>query len=348
MRTIVAIAIMALVGLLAGLTLYILARRAMLAWVARMELRRRARLEAALEAWAAAAPDAVPPQLARLRRWPDRRLFVALCLERLPAAAPVLRARLVAWLDAQGLLDHWIRQLRARDAWRREQAAEMLGIAQAPRTVDALIRALDDPALDVRMRAARALGEFGGARARRALLDALTDENRWSSIRIADLLADMGHEVLQDVLDAFPTMGRGARLAAVDVVARVGGAAMGPFFVSLLADPDADIRARAAAALGRVDYAGAAPQLLIALDDSEWPVRAMAAKSLGALGYTPAIQRLCHALRDHEWWVRANAAEALRGMGPAGLEALRTMRDDSDAFARDQAAAMLERQERVA
>lgn len=341
MRTIVAIAIMLLVSLLAGLMLYILLRRAAVVWIARTEARRGELLERELAGWFSGSKAAAPPQLKLMRRWPDRRLFVQLCLERLPRAEPALRERLVQWLDDHGFIDRWVMQLRKRDAYERAQAAELLGIVRVPRTVQPLVESLEDPELDVRMRAAAALGAMGGQQARGALIDALSDEDRWAAIRVVELLGSMGPDVLDELYAAYPRMGRKARLAVLDIVARIAGPEAGPFLVNLLHVPDIDIRARAAMALGRVGYREAAASLGALLDDKAWPVRAMAAKSLGILGATAAIPQLRSALRDREWWVRANSAHALAALGPAGMNALAQMLDDEDRFARDQAKAML-------
>ena len=341
MRTFVAIAIMLLVGLLAGLMIYLLARRLVTGWLAAVEARRRASLEEKLYPWFSGASAQTPPVLRRLRRWPDRRLFIELCLAWLPEADAPSRQRLIDWLEENGYVDQWIAQLGHRDPWKRERAAQLLGVARSEEAVEPLVEALDDPALDVRMRAAAALGALGGQAARSALIEALTDQNRWSTIRIADLMSEMGPEVGEEVLQAYPRMSRGAQLAAIDLLARIGGARTGAFFKELLIDPDRDIRARAAAALGRTGYRPAVPWLLEALLDEAWPVRAMSAKALGAMRVEEAIPRLCAALRDQEWWVRANSAQALDAIGPAGRFALESMRDDEDRFARDQAHAVL-------
>lgn len=341
MRTAVAIAIMLLVGVLLALMLYIVLRRLLVAWVHKLEQRRRAFLGKQLQPWFRGEIETPPQVLGKLRRWPDRRVFVELCLQELPATDPATRERMVSWLEEHGHVDNWIAQLRHRNAWTREKAAELLGIVRPERAIDPLLAALEDEVLDVRMRAAAALGQVGGQRAREALIAALTDQNRWSTIRITDLLSRMGPVVGTELRQAFAGMGRGARLAAIDLVARVSADDSGEFLRQLLADEDIDIRARSAAALGRIGHRPSIPALLRALEDPAWPVRAMAAKALGEMQVADAVPRLCAALRDQEWWVRANSAAALRNIGPAGVEALERMRDDSDRFARDQARSAL-------
>jgi len=342
MRAIVAIAILLLVLLLGSLVAYILARRLGNVLTDRRRRTRQVLLAAAADAWLASEPENLPGILARPGRWTDRDLAVAIVLERLPRADHGSRARLIGWLHGQGLVSRWIEELSARSAWTRGNAAERLATVQAPESTEALVRTLDDPYFDVRMRAAKALGAVGGQRARQALVGALSDENRWSVIRIADLLAEMGPEVVEELVEAFPRMARTSRLAALDLIAQVADGRTVPFLLRQLDDLDRDVRARAASALGRIGDGTVVHALTAALQDVEWPVRAMAAKALGELRGLGAAQALAASLRDREWWVRANAAEALQKLGQAGLEQLALMLDDQDRFARDQALSMLE------
>jgi len=342
MRAIVAIVILLLVLLLAGLIVYILADRAWSVIKARYELRRRAVLAAAMDRWLASEPEQRPDEFLRPRPPFDRALAVQLCLERLPASDERSRSRMLDWLENSGQVASWLRDLSARSTWIRASAAENLGILRIPQVLDALVRALGDPVFDVRMRAAKALGALGGAQARQALIATLSEENRWSVIRIADLLAEMGPVVVEELIDAIPTMGRASRLAALDVIAQVGNNDATPFLSAELDELDRDVRARAASALGQIGDERAIPGLVNALHDPEWPVRAMAAKALGRLNARAAGSELAASLRDREWWVRANAAEALAQLGPDGLDVLTLMLDDQDAFARDSALAALE------
>ncbi|MCC7200182.1 MAG: HEAT repeat domain-containing protein [Gammaproteobacteria bacterium] len=342
MRAAVALAIMLLILLLCGLMVYVVVRRYLSDLSISYEGRRRAVLVAAAETWLDSDPERVPPALEHLGSRIDRRLFVEVCLALLPDGDARARARITEWLRRNGVVDDWTRQLGNRSSWKRGRAAEALGVLRDPDTAPALVNALNDKIFDVRMRAAKALGALGGDQARQALIRALTDDSRWSVIRISDILADMGTGVLLEILAAFPAMGRGSRLATLDLVARLGTPEQTPFLVNCLNDEDRDIRARAAAGIGRLKAADAVAELVASLADPEWPVRAMAAKSLGDLAAISAIPQLTKALEDREWWVRSNAADALRKLGTPGLDALVALLGDPDRFARDQALSMLE------
>jgi HEAT repeat protein len=342
MRTFVAISILLLVVLLVSLVVYIIGRRTWTTALAWLKRRRSKRLAAALDGWLATADETVPVEIERMWRFPDRALFVNLCLDRLQGPDPGPHHRLVGWLESQGLVRGWLRDLASRNHWKRARAAEMLGKVRVQYAVGPLIEALADPVFDVRMRAARALGALGGHRARRALVATLADETRWSVIRIADLLSGMGTQVVTELIEAFPGMSRASRLATLDLIAHLGDASATDFLIGCIDDLDRDVRARAAAATGRIGDRRGLPAVRIALQDTEWPVRAMSAKALGQLGDTGSIAGLCASLRDPEWWVRANAGEALHALGAPGVNALVGMLDDQDQFARDQALATLE------
>lgn len=272
----------------------------------------------------------------------DRVVVETILLDHVQRVRGIERERLGRGLDELGFVDGYLARLSSPRWWTRAEAAENLGLAGARRATDRLVAALDDAVSEVRLRAAKALGLVGGKAAVRPLLKALDEPNRWSTIRIADILSDMGREVVRELMDAYPSMNRHGRLAALDILGRIRSLDAVPWLLARVEEPEADARARAAHALGEIGATDAAPALRRALGDSEWPVRAMAAKGLGKIHDAEAIPRLCAALRDREWWVRANAAEALRLVGPMGIEALEGMLADEDVYARHQACLMLE------
>lgn len=272
----------------------------------------------------------------------DRVVVEQILLDHVSRVRGVEHERLCRALDELGFVDRYLEALHGPRWWGRAEAAENLGLAGAKRATTQLAAALEDEVPEVRLRAAKSLGLVGGRAAVLPLVNALTEPNRWSTIRIADILTGMKGEVVAELMDAFPKLNAHAKLAALDILGRIHALAAVPWLLLRLDDPSSDVRSRAAHALGAIGVADAAPALRKALDDPDWPVRAMAAKALGRVHDAEAIPALCAALRDREWWVRANAAEALRLAGPMGVEALEGMLQDADLYAKHQACLMLE------
>lgn len=272
----------------------------------------------------------------------DRPVLEKVLLDHAQRVSGVERARLAKVLDELGYVEVYRRGLHAARWWKRAESAENLGLSGATRAAPDLLAALEDDASEVRLRAARALGAIGADAAVGPLLRALSEPNRWSTIRIADILAGMGPRIVQDLLEAYPSLNRPGRLATLDIVGRLRPLETVDWLVERTLDPEPDVRARACAALGEIGSPDSRPALRRALTDPAWPVRAMAAKSIGKVGDAAAIPELCGALRDKEWWVRANAAYALKVAGEPGIEALERMLDDADLYARHQACLMLQ------
>lgn len=303
---------------------------------------RRRVLEPAILAYAHGADAAILPAIGGRLRRRDRRVVAETLLDFIQRVRGIERDRLGAALENLGYVDRWIAGLSSRRWWKRADSAEKLGLAVARRAATELPKLLGDDVPEVRLRAAKALGAVGGYAAVAPLVHALADASRWSTIRVADVLQTMGPTVTAELAYAFPGLPLAAKLAALDVVGRIRSIDSVPWLLQRLRDPERDVRARAAHALGEIGDPAAGRSLAALLADPEWPVRAMAAKSLGRLRHVEAAAPLSDALRDREWWVRANAADALRRLGERGIEALDRMLDDSDTFARHQAVLQLQ------
>jgi HEAT repeat protein len=272
----------------------------------------------------------------------DRDVLEAILLDQVQAVRGAVRERFSRAFQELGLVDRQVRRLQSGRAWIRADAAEKLGRMRAPGTTAALARAMEDPVLEVRLRAARALASAGGHAAVSRLVAALSQPSRWSTIRIADILSGMGEDAVADLLREYPRLPAAARVPVIDIFGRVRSLTAIPVLRAILDDSDTDIRARAAHALGQIGDPGSVPDLIRTLSDPEWPVRAMAARALGRISGTEAVEPLCGVLTDGQWWVRVNAAEALRAKGPQGQSALIGMLDSDDPYAREQSVLMLE------
>jgi HEAT repeat protein len=272
----------------------------------------------------------------------DRAVVETILLDHARRVRGAERSHVARALDELGYVDRYLARMRSRSSSRRAEAAEKLGLSGAMRARDALASAMEDDSSDVRLRAAKSLGRLGGTASARELIRALHDSNRWSAIRIADILTGMGRRVLGELTAAFSELELPGKLAVLDILGRTRPLQASPWLARLLDDPEPDVRARACHALGCIGDPRQAPALVRALEDPEWPVRAMAAKALGRMRHSPALSELSRALGDGEWWVRTNAAQALRAMGRKGVEALERALESPDRFGRHQAVLMLQ------
>lgn len=242
-----------------------------------------------------------------------------------------------------GLPQRELAALHHRDWTRRAHAATRLGILRYPAAVPALIHALDDVMLDVRLAAAHALAQLKATEAVEPILRSLALPLAWPLQRCTEILFEMGTSVIEPLLAAQ----RGGRLPApaTTVVIRVLGMLHAvpavPILLKYLKHTDTEIRVSSAKALGQIGTRDAAKPLRDALADAEWPVRSAAATALGAINDRDAIPALAAHLADPAWWVRFNAAQALyRLKGLAQLQA--AMSSHTDKFARDISRQVLE------
>lgn len=339
--------ILSISGVFLILTILIVANKAWRETEAARRAHRRRELEPKILTWAHG--DAITLRMVLKGRLSalDTAVTEQILLDHIQRLRGIERERMARAMEQLGFIDVYLEGLESRRWWWRAESAEKLGLAASKRAIQPLSRALDDEMPEVRLRAAKALGELGGVASARKLVRALNEPNRWSTIRVADILIGMGRKSIDAVIEAFPDLTREGQLAVLDIVGRVRPVSATPWLIEKSNDESVDIRARACHALGNIGDPIVGKELITKLSDNDWPVRAMAAKALGRMLLVGAIPELSRALRDRQWWVRHNAARALRAIGPGGLEALEELVADDDAFAREQAVLMLEEAGRV-
>jgi hypothetical protein len=112
--------------------------------------------------------------------------------------------------------------------------------------------------------------------------------------------------------------------------------------VAAATDAEPLVRGAASRLLGESGQPGQLPVLRSLLADDVFFVRAHAARSVGKLGARSLAAEVAALLADESWWTRAAAKESLLCLGQAGLDAARRMAGDSDRFARDGAAEVID------
>ena len=246
-----------------------------------------------------------------------------------------------------------IEALRHRRWPRRLKAAARLGAMGDRDAIPALMGALGDELLDVRLAAAHALAQLEEPEAVEPILRSLALPGELPSRLAADALLDMGDAAIAPLV-AFLQRGHDdAALACVAVAVQVLGerkaAAAVPALVGILAHPNAELRLNAARALGQIGDAHALEALCTMAHDPIWGVRSAAAQALGRIGDARALSTLAGRLIDRAWWVRYNAAQALYKLGAPGRDTLlETVARAADRYARDISLQVLQQNEHPA
>ena len=217
-------------------------------------------------------------------------------------------------LEQAGIVELGHRGTRRRSPWRRALACEMLGKIGSRGSVPALLDRLGDRRPEVRAAAVHALGEIGSDEAVPALSEAFLQRRVAPTNVVNDALRRIGG-------DAAPAFERGS--ASADPIVRVSscfglsgiaeshGGAVHRLAVMLASDPDARVRAAAAAALGIVGGGNAPPELVGAVTDPDVQVRRSAVKALGSFDDPATGDALEECTEDADREVALRAAEAL-------------------------------------
>lgn len=210
-----------------------------------------------------------------------------------PASIPRLFAQLEGYVATEGMTREAVRVLDAlgriadpsvlprilpylesADADLRAAAARALGKLGDLSAVDAVIKALADPAENVRLDAAGALEDLkpaGKSAAITARLDVETGP--WIRASLYRTLTATGGEPAIELLRRYG--GRPEyidRLWLATVVGRIGSPKGLPFLRAALRDPDLSVAIRAANAIAEIGGAGATETLLALLADRRWPL----------------------------------------------------------------------------
>jgi HEAT repeat protein len=293
--------------------------------------------------WNGILDGTVCPRTWRLNRL-DCELVEAMLLDSMEAANAEQLPGLLACLRSSGLLDLRIHQARSAVGWRQRSALVALGRTRAVEAVAALEEALDSPATETRIAAARGLGRTGLPQAAVAILDhLLSDGLPIPEYTVKNALAHCCRHSPQTLLPYLKDAGGPARTIVARVLAELATPALGEDLIILATDGDAEVRASAARAMGASQASFALPVLSVLVRDQEWFVRLRAVVALSSIQEPRRIRPLLHALCDSNRYVRQRAAWALSQMGSDLEQILYQVVDTQDSYALQAFVSELER-----
>lgn len=217
-------------------------------------------------------------------------------------------------------LPRLVPRTRSRQAEIRTRAVQTLGTLGLPDYEDTVMAALDDRAPLVAMVAATTLARRRDPRYTEAILSHLDRFDSWSDNFLASMLTGMGPEgagALRATLGD-PDGNPRVRSVAARALAGLPDVEAGPLARSVVRDAaDPDLIIAALRLLARVGGPDDADVVRARCASPNAAVRAKALHALGALGGPPDVPRLMDALSDPSPWVAIGAA---RGLWEAGAE----------------------------
>jgi len=267
----------------------------------------------------------------------ERRVLREVALTALADLRGSERARVTALLEATGIVDDAIAELRSRRPALRRLGAETLAEARSFLGAAALSAGVGDQDRTVGLACARGLAELGDESLLEPAL--LVAEEAASSApgAAAELLLALGARV-PGVLPAAYARARSPELRRLiaAVVAELRLVEATEILLDAIGSDDDELVARGAHGLGAIGDADSVPALVELLRDDGRPlfVRVQAASALGAIGDPAAADALAEALRDDGWLLRERAAAALTHLGAAGRNVLAGAAGEGDPHAR--------------
>jgi len=286
-------------------------------------------------------PEGMDESLRALAAVPARHrsIIEAMLLKPLAVSTGSVVDRLHEGARVVGLIGVWTERLSSRAWWVRADSARALGLVRNAESLPLIFKALDDDHEEVRAAAVDALGLIGHEQAIPVLLDRLGDESRYQRVRIVEALREFGDVATPALVTHAHERSTDAAMVA-DILGLIGGHVAAEELKTWMTNTDAGIRGAALRSLGSIGLDdGGVTIALKALDDPDADVRAAAARAIGRARRQDAAPRLASHL-DDEWIVAASSADALRRLGKPGQDALKARVDDQG-YAGDLARQML-------
>lgn len=254
-----------------------------------------------------------------------------------------------------GIVERYTRELRGHREWtRRAAAAEILGWTHSPTAVPALLECVQDETgelASVRAVALRSLGRIRHPDVVPPLVESLGSPETWFPPMVAGILVRVGKPAVEPLCRLLSDHDApiGPRRWAAQILGEIGHGRALIGLHAALSDVDAELRAKAAKALGLLADDRSIEALLDRLLVDPIPyVRTCVAKALAQMSTARTMEFLVEALADSEWWVRLRAVEGLAQFGDAARDILIGALHDRDPQVSREAARALEAQGFVA
>jgi len=274
----------------------------------------------------------------------QKRDLEAMARSLLPKLRGQDRETLGRLLDQWGAVETARKDRHSKRFGVRAKAGQFLGDAGSPTAVRDLIELLHDHDPRVRWSAARALGRLGHPSALSPLLASLEGPRALPVDAVADAVIQIRSCPVAVLRQGLRSRSVASRAVTVELLGRFQAlAAIDEVIERLHHDESAEVRARAARALGRMSSPRAVDALLLSVDDGPVAMRAQAIWALGEIGDPRVLPVLRCIVLQPARQMGEQAASALLLIGQPGVDVLNDIAESGGRTASVAAAALASR-----
>jgi HEAT repeat protein len=205
-----------------------------------------------------------------------------------------------------------INDLNSSDVLKKRNAAQSLAEADE-RAIYPLIKALRDENYGVQDAAIRSLVSIGGDTVAYMVLPLLREDSYLRNTAML-ILRNLGRASVSLLYPLLRDKDDDVRMFSIELLGEIKEDVLPEKIVSLIKDPNANVRAAAIKAIGDLRYREAGPDVINALGDEEWVCFA-ALETLGALRYESAVEPITGLLTSEFESIRYDALETLGLIG---------------------------------
>ena len=243
----------------------------------------------------------------------DRDILAEVLIDQCGFPGETRRNTIQQALIGAGILESWVEALRSRRRSRRVQAAAWLGHVRDVRSLQALVEAAGDPAVEVRLAVTLSLGRLKDPRGLPGLVRlASNPPPAIPDLTLAAALAACAEGRADRLVSLLRLPGTRSRIIGAWALSAVADHTALRQLLAATHDPEPEVRAKVVRALSRIPAPESERGILCLTRDPVWFVRLRAFTALGelhaAVGGAAALEGLVDDVRE----VRYRAAGTLR------------------------------------
>jgi HEAT repeat protein len=256
-------------------------------------------------------------------------------------------SRLMYAFDSFGFVEEEMGMLRNRHWWKRAEAARLLGVFGARKSINFLQAALRDSHPVVRHQVIQSLAQLVGPPSLATIFRLSSRMPHWTAIELSVIVAEFREAAVPYLIEALKSTDQSVVLFAEEMLATIGFVdAVPPLLDLARASMDTAIVAGAVKALGRIGDERALPLAMDMLRSRAAHVRLSAFEAIGRIGDADALETLEPNLMHNTTEEKLAAGRAMAAIGGEGMAKLKKIAEEAEGTTGPIAAQVLEEHEK--